>query len=264
VRTHWLDLMLPPSAFLLTAGIYHQVFSLWHARQREQVQKHYQAALEAEEKQDRRTAVQELLAAARVAPDDDRLLMQIAADLHALDHPVPAAAIVERSLRHQKSASEGSYITLAGQWYEAGRYDDAERVLQQQVLPRWPDSALAAYMEGLIRVRRSKGEQGLRWAAHDFKRALEHAPRLLPARSEYAACLFHLGRLAEAEREFRTVLKANPAFKDAQRGLAAVLRQEGRLAGARKVLASSSRIEAAERHVRYLDAQPSRKETLAD
>src|SRR5436190_18701393 len=91
VRAHWLDLMLPALAFLLAGGIYRQVQWLREGRRTQQARRHYQAAVRAEGKGDRRAALDEARAAAQVTPDDPGMETSIATLLQSLTEPVPAA-----------------------------------------------------------------------------------------------------------------------------------------------------------------------------
>jgi predicted Zn-dependent protease len=264
VRKHWLDLMLPPAAFLLAAGMYRQVHTYRTALRYEQATKHYRASMEALKKADRPRALQELSTAARAAPEDPRLQMSLAAGFQALDQRVQAAQLMERALGGMKSPGEGDYLLLVRTWFAAGRYDEAGSVLRREVLRRWPGSAEAAFMDGLIRMYRDKGEPGLQAALPCFERSLQIDPARPDARYHYAVCLAGLGRPAEAEHAFREVLKTSPSFPGASQGLGAALRRQGKEAEARQVLADFQRQDAAQRQIRHLEVQRGLKQATAD
>jgi predicted Zn-dependent protease len=254
VRRHWLDLLLPPTAFLLAAAICRQVYWTREGLRYRETERHYRAAAVAMQRGQREAALRELLTASRTAPGDPPLNFRVGTALKKLGQPERAAQHFERAVRRMPP-NGNSYIGLVRTWCEVGRYDEAERVLRQDVLPRWPHSPDALYYEGLIRRYRQTGTAEIASAARCFQRAWQIDPRHLDARYEYGACQARLGRLDEAERVFREVMKAAPTYPGVYQGLADVLRQQGRRAEAKQVLADLQRLEDRKQRMRYLETR---------
>jgi len=259
VRRHPVDLLLPPAAFLLAAGVAWQVQWTRHGLRYARTEERFQAALQARQKGNRDTAVKELLAAAAAAPDDAQLLLRLAVGLQSVGQPARAAPLIERGVR-LKPPRLDIYAGLVRTYCDLGQYEDAERVLRQDVFPRWPASAEAAYYAGLIHLYREKGDSGLRQAANSFERCLRRNPRHADARYRYAVCLSRLGRSIEAERAFKEVLRIAPTHAGSYQGLAGVLRKQGRVADAKQALAEFKRLDDAGRRVQYLETQRALKQ----
>lgn len=259
LRGHWVDVLLPPAAFLLAAGVYRE-FRPPDAVRYQQTQQHYDAGVGAQRAGDTQRAIDELLRAADVVPDSYSLLFAVAIQLDNVGQHARAALLVERALKIDTSTTEehlhDQYINLLRAWDRIGRYDDLERVLHGVVLKRWPDSPRAAYWDGIVRLRKeTSGGDTLGEALASFERALRLDPTNVDARYQYALLLSRLGRWQESEREYRHVLAVAPQFAGTHHGLAQVLRHQGKVDTADEVLAEFARRETAERRVRFLETQ---------
>jgi tetratricopeptide (TPR) repeat protein len=251
---HWLDLLLPPTVFLLAAAICRQVYWTREGLRYRETEQHYRAAALAMQQGQREAALRELLVASRAAPGDPPLNFRIGSALKNLGQPERAAEHFERAVRRMPPNCSSS-LGLVRTWCEVGRYDEAERVLRQDVLPRWPHSPDALYYEGLIRRYRQPGSQGWEAAARCFQRAWQLDPKHLDARYEYGVCQARMGKHDEAERAFREVLKSAPTYPGVYQGLADVLRQQGRRAEAKRLLTDLQRLDDRRQRMRYLETR---------
>src|SRR5207249_7515137 len=149
VRSHWIDILLPPAILLLGAGVTRYV--LWvHAGHRYMdAQRHYDAALAAQKNKDYAASNRELAFASKIAPDDANAHLRIASAYHSMREPLQAAREQERALR-LSPPKEAAYVQLLATYCRLGQFDDAGRVLTKEVLPRWPASSDTAYYEGIV------------------------------------------------------------------------------------------------------------------
>jgi tetratricopeptide (TPR) repeat protein len=254
MRTHWVDVTLPPAVFLLAAGVYRQVqwarvgvrYSNW--------EKHYQAAAEAGKQQDRDKAFEELRAASEAAPDDAKVHSELAKAYRALGKPLLAAHHTERAFRLDPPGHD-QFISLLTIYCDLGKFDDAERLLREEVKSRFPESAEAYYYEGLIHLYSGKRDDGIRQALDSFTESLRLNPKHFKAKYRYAESLSSLGRVDEAERAYRELLEVAPSNLGALSGLANVLRDQGRLDEARSVLEDLERQGDLFEQIKYLEIQ---------
>lgn len=268
LRGHWIDVLLPPAAFLIAAGLYRQ-FSPPALHADIQTQQHIDAASAARQRGDTETAIRELTTAAEVAPDNYPMLFTVAIQLDKAGQHERAALLVERALKLPAGSTDAqlhtNYINLLRAWDRAGRYDQIQRILNENVLRRWPDSPQANYWEGIALMRTERaGDDSIDRAAGRFRRALDVDPTYLDARYQYAVALSRLGRLDEAAEAYRAVLATAPQFPGTHHGLAQVLRRQGRAKAADAVLAEFGQLEAAQRRMRYLETQRSLRQITGD
>jgi tetratricopeptide (TPR) repeat protein len=254
VRHHWLDLLLPPMAFLLAAAVYQQLYYTRVGWRTDKAARHYEAALQAAKNEDNSTALRELLAASDLAPDDAAFHLGLSTGFHALGQKTRAARHLECGVRMQPPKLE-AYLGVLRAYTDASLYADAERMLRQDLVSRWPNSAETVYYEGLIALYRDTGREGLQRAASSLERCLRLDPKHADGRYQYAVCLTRLGKPAEAERALKQVLKLSPSHRGASHKLAGVLRQQGKSVESRQVLEAFSRRDAAARRLRYLETQ---------
>src|SRR5204863_528689 len=185
VRRHWLELLLPPAIFLLGAGITRHVLWVREEQRYTRSGQHYQASTQAAEKGDAARALQELNAAARDAPNNAVAHLQLAQAFRRLQQPLLALQHQEQGLL-LSPPKEVDTIQLVANYCDVGRFDDGDRVLRRDVLARWPNSAAAAYYEGLIHFYRDTGDAGLRQAAASLQRCLRLNPKYTNGRYQYA------------------------------------------------------------------------------
>jgi arylsulfatase A-like enzyme len=120
-------------------------------------------------------------------------------------------------------ASEQVLFDLAATLHEAGRLDEAERVLGE-LLRRDPQHAEAHDTLGILKL-----EAGDPAAARaEFARALEVEPGNANAANNLGNALRALGQMAEAEREYRRALALASDWAEPWNGLGALLVQSGR------------------------------------
>ncbi len=251
IRSHWLDILLPPMILLLAAGITRHVMWVRDGRGVADVQRHYSAAVEAQKKGDFTLSAKELGLASKAAPNDPNVHLRIAALYHSLNLPVQAALEQEKALL-LRPPKEEDYMKLLASYCKMGRFDDADRVLKKEVVPRWRTSSEVAYYQGIVHFYRDKGSQALQTADECFVRSLALDPDNTSARYQHAECLSRMGRPAEAENEYRQVLKAFPNDDGTYQGLASVLRKQGKTTEAERMMARFQELNASRRRIQYI------------
>lgn len=257
IRRHWPELLLPPAVLLLAAGITRQALRTRDGLESANWRRHYQAAFQEGIKGDRARAIRELEAAARFAPDTPETQMDLALGWEKLGEKARSYTHLERALRGRLAAdgTRAAYLGLVRAYVEMGRFDDAQRVLQTEVLPRWPDAADAYFNQGLIRFYRETGDAGLRRAASSFQHSLRLEPTHNGARYQLGVCLSRLGELEEAVSCFRRVLADDPVHSAACHALAEVQQRQGKRAEAHQLLARFRILDARQRRVSYLETR---------
>lgn len=260
-RKHWPELLLPPAALLLAAGITRQALRVYAGPDSGGWRKHYQAAFQEGVKGDRERSFRELALAAKMAPGTPQAHMDLAMGWEKLGERTRAYSHLERALRLQPVSEEAREATLGlvAAYADLGQFDDARRLLMDRVLPLWPKSAAAHYQLGMVRLYGEKGDAGVRRASESFQESLRLDSAYTSARHQYGVCLTRLGRFSDAESEFRTVLEADPVHEPACHALAESLRRQGKLVEAEKVLERFRDLDARHRRSRYLETQISLK-----
>jgi len=110
----------------------------------------------------------------------------------------------------------------AAQAFQAGRFDEAER-LARQVLERSPGHAQAAHLLGVALFQLGRADEAL--AA--MRRSVALAPGSDAAHNDLGRVLFEHGELGEAERHCRRAIELNPRNAMAHNNLGNVLRAQG-------------------------------------
>src|SRR5258708_3794206 len=128
IRSHWLDILLPPMILLIGAGVTRYVLWLRVGHGLAEVQSHYSAALAAQKKGDLALSAKELGMASAAAPSDADMHLRISALYHSLHLPVQAAQEQEKALL-LLPPNEADYMKLLASYCRMGRFDDADRVL---------------------------------------------------------------------------------------------------------------------------------------
>src|SRR3989442_216353 len=113
IRSHWLDILLPPTILLLGAGITRYVMWLRVGHGIADVQSHYSAAVAAQKKGDHSLSAKELEKASAAAPDDADAHLRISSLYHSLRLPVQAAQEQEKTLL-LRPPKEADYMKLLG------------------------------------------------------------------------------------------------------------------------------------------------------
>jgi tetratricopeptide (TPR) repeat protein len=250
-------LLLPPAVFLLAAAVAWQVLRARQGLDTARWEDSYRAAGVAGVAGDREAALAELLEAAAHAPDDAEAHIRLAQGFEHLEQKERALAHVERAIRLRDVDKPAPWLGLVRAHLDAGRLDEARRILHQEVVPRWPDAADAHYYEGLLISLAVTGDDGLHRALESFERALELDADSIDARYEAGVVLARLGRLDEAEAALRAVVASSPRFGGAYHELAGVLRRRGELEEARRFLEMFQRLDAQRRRLRHLETQVS-------
>ncbi len=259
IRGHWLDLAIPPLTFLIVAGI--TIHFLWvrQGRRLDDARSHFRAASSAGQQGDHEVALREIDSAAKSAPDDARFHSELATAYQNLQQPERALEHQEKSLR-LSPPSEAGFISFVSTLCDRGRFDEAERILRQDVGKRWPNSADAAYYEAIIHFYRDKGPGGLTEAISCLERCLRLNPKHANALYQYGVCLSRVGRLPEAERAFKAVIPVNPVHRATYHELSRVLRGQGKDAEAKRTLGRFQVLDTAQRRVAYLKTQAAIKQ----
>jgi tetratricopeptide (TPR) repeat protein len=260
LQRYWLVVVFPPVVFLLAAGVTRQAFRAWDGYYYAEWRKDFEAYRKAGAQGDRVQALEKLNEAARHAPDDSAVHHELSKAYQALGRTDLAAESLERAMR-LKGPQGGNYEVmwtgLLHYYCEIKHYDQAERVLRADVLPRWPDSAKAHLYEGEIYLSRGGGSQALDLALRSLKKSLSLDPKNLEAQYQYGICLARLGKLSEAERVFKDVLNADPDRSQAYNDLAGVLRQQGKRDEAQRAMATFKRIQDRQARINHLRTQVS-------
>jgi pentatricopeptide repeat protein len=251
-------LVLPPAVFLLGAGVTRQCFRAWDGYYYSEWRNHFQAAYEAGMEGDQVKALDNLREAGKHAPNDPTVHRHLANGFQALGRTDLAVEALERSFRlmgPQLKNDEGMWTGFVRSYCEMKRYDDAERVLREVVLPRWPNSSNAYLYEGEIYLNRTGGNHHLAQALKSLEKSLSLDPKNVHARYRYGVCLARLGRLSDAELAFREVLDADPDYSTAYHDLAGVLRQQGKREEAQRAIGTFQKFQDRQARITHLQTQ---------
>jgi predicted Zn-dependent protease len=260
LQRYWLAVVLPPAVFLLAAGVTRQGFRAWDGYYYATWRKNFEASREAGARGDRVQALQKLTEAAKHAPDDPAVHRLLANGYQMLGRIDLAVESVERSMRRSglhRGNDEQIWIDLVKSYCEMKRFGDAERVLREDVLPRWPNSAGAYLYEGEIYLSRTGGSQNLGQARKSLEKSLSLDPKNIDAKYQYGVCMARLGRLSEAEQTFKDVLGADPDRSQAYHDLAGVLRQLGKRDEAERAATTFQKIHDRQARINHLQTQVS-------
>jgi predicted Zn-dependent protease len=254
LQRYWLAVLLPPAVFLLGAGVTRQCFRAWDAYYYSAWRTKLQASYEAGKAGDRVKALQKLKEAARQAPDDPAAYRQLATGYQILGRTDLAVEAMERSFRLMgpQPNDEGMWVGFLRSYCQMKRYGDAERVLREHVLPRWPDSSEAYLYEGEIYLNREGEGDHLARAMTSLEKSLSLDPKKVQARYLHGVCLARLGRLAEAERAFEEVVQADPDHRTVYHDLAGVLRQQGKRDEAQRAIARFQKLQENQARITHL------------
>jgi predicted Zn-dependent protease len=237
-----------------------QAFRAWDGYYYAEWRKDFEAYRKAGAEGDRVQALEKLNEAARHAPDDPDVHRLLATGYQMLGRTDLAVESAERSMRRtgvQRGTDEERWTGLVKSYCQMKRFDDAERVLRADVLPRWPDSARAHLYEGEIYLSRGGSSQVLDLALKSLEKSLSLDPKNPDAQYQFGICLARLGRLSEAERVFKDVLNADPDRSQAYNDLSGVLRQQGKRDEAQRAMATFRKIQDRQARINHLQTQVS-------
>lgn len=254
VRGHWIDLLAPPAALLLAAGIYRQVEWVRSGSRYAGWEAHYEAAASAGRKRERKTALAELAKAAEVAPDDAQIHVELATAYRAIGEPYKSAKHTEKAYRLAPPTHD-ECVRLVSSYFDLSKIEDAERVLREQLQTRWPDSADGHYYEGLIRLFRAEGNKDVASAVESFQECLKRNPQHHRAQYQLGQSLTRLGKLDEAEAVYRRLLKTAPYNTAVLHSLANVLRRKGNMKDLQPILDQVQSLGDLGEQVRHLEVQ---------
>jgi pentatricopeptide repeat protein len=260
LQRYWLAVVFPLAVFLLGAGVTRQAFRAWDGYYYSEWRKDFQAAREAGAQGDRVHALEKLTEAANHAPDDPSVHRLLANGYQMLGRTDLAVESAERAMRHsglKRGNDEEMWTGLVKSYCQMKRFGDAERVLRQDVLPRWPNSSRAHLYQGEIWLNRGGGSQNLALALKSLEKSLSLDPKSLDAKYQYGICLARLRRLSEAEQVFKEVLDADPDRSQAYHDLAGALRQQGKRDDAQRAMTTFQRIHDRQARINHLRTQVS-------
>lgn len=254
VRAHWLDVVIPVSVFLLSAAVYREVRWGQQNRRLQAWETHFNAAARLQNAQKTNQALEELVAAAEVAPDDPEAHRQLARAFQGARLPDRATHHMEMALRFDRPNRDAA-VDLARIYCDLGRYADADRILKLPVVTTAPRDADVCFLEGLVALY--GGSDGGRPADAErlFAEALRLKPDHVAARFRHGVSLARLARHGEAEREFRAVLRDSPSYVSAYKELAETLRRQSRVGEAERYLARLQVLDDVDQSVRYIETR---------
>lgn len=157
--------------------------------------------------------------AAEVAPQDPRVLSQLAVSHLATGEYDESLAALNASLDLDADATTLGYA-LAFMHLRSGAFDEALKIAQE-LRARFPDSAVAANLEGGAYAALGQVAQ----ARESFETVLRIEPQFHQARTNLAVLKVRDGDIEGAEAEYRSVLENDPGYAQALLGMAGVARQ---------------------------------------
>jgi Tfp pilus assembly protein PilF len=262
--------LIPPTVFLLACGITRQLTRTRDGVAAQRWMDHTKAAMRSLKQGDAKAAVAELEKAEQSEIDMPQAHQQLARAYQQAGKEDKSLEHSERSLRLRPNNGgefKGMWISLVQNNIRIGRVDIAERMLREDIFPRWPDLPDAHYYQGMIALRRDSSEAGYRRALASFEAALKLDPKHAGARKSYGDCQARLGNPADAEKAYRAAIDINSQDRGAIKELSAVLRQQGKNDEAKRVLARLEALGEKQRRLRHLQAkvalgQPTHQEIL--
>lgn len=254
---NWLILVMPPICFLLAAGIMRQLRSAWQGAKYAKWQEDYSAAREAGMRGEREQSLRRLMEAAAAAPDNPEVHSELAMGFQQLGQESYALTHLEKALHFQPGNPDNpdDYLSLVRAQIYRGNYAEAERILREEVLPRWPDASPVHYYQGIIALESGKGKEATETALEHFKHCLQQSPDDPRPLYQMGVGQLRLNRLEEAVATFRKVLEARPMYSSAYHDLSTALRRLGKDQEAGRMLEKFQELESRERRIDHLETQ---------
>lgn len=173
-----------------------------------------------------------------------------------LGQPVLAAGELEKMLRSSgELQTPERFAHLCEFILDQGDVQAAQRVLREDLLARWPNSFEAAFVQGEVLLRETKGQEDVARAAGLFEKCVGLRPEHMPSKIQLGIAWFRLGQLEKAEPLLRAAVRKQPKATVPLYYLGEVLRQEGKTQEAQSYLDEHSRLTQLEQRRRHLELQ---------
>jgi Flp pilus assembly protein TadD len=236
--------VVPMATCLLAALVTRQFLGATGGAKEARFQRTMSEAVQAYQGGNRPRALQRLQAAAQLAPKTADIHMELAGGFQALGQRHNAAQHFEQALRLTPAMGEpAGFAQLVQTYLDGGDAPEADRLLRNDLLRRWPEAAETLYAQGLLTLYRAKTTQDIEQAGQCFERSLRLKPGSQPARAQLGIVCWRLGQLTKAESLLREVLAKEPKNTVALFHLGQVLRVQGKLEESQKILLEHKRID---------------------
>jgi tetratricopeptide (TPR) repeat protein len=213
-------------------------------------------AADAADKQGQRTiALEKLKSAAVAAPADFKVQYELALAFRRFGQEPSFLAHLEKAIRLKGASALKQWAGLSEAYLDESDYANAKRVLQEDILPQWPGSGEACFLQGRLAMVQAKGKPDIARAVEHFERCLELQPDNAQARYHFAVCCFRDGDMDRAENELRKVLEGSPQFLPALHQMGEILRKKGKWEEAGPFLEKHQQLDAKLQRLRYLQVQ---------
>ncbi len=254
----WLKwIAVPLLTFLLAAVVTKNLVPAKRGVDGEQLPQTLAASLQKLDSGDRAGALDGLVRAGNMAPNNMAVQASLIGNFQALGEYKPAAEAIERTLRAmpKERQTAQSYAGLCEYLLNHGDIDNAKRVLADDLMARWPDAVESAYIQGKVALKGATGEDDLSAAAKQLQECVALNPDHVPSKLQLGIAYRRLGELDQAEPLLRTVLEQRPFDPVVLYHLGEVLRQQGNTAQAAKVLDEHKRVSDLQERRKLLESQ---------
>jgi tetratricopeptide (TPR) repeat protein len=247
-------------ALLLAAQVTRQINRAMHSGDPDKFKQQLDAAGIAWKQGNKEESLKAVEAAAKVAPDDSKTHQMLAVMFKRFGRTRQSLEHTEKATRLQREPTLKDLAMLANGYLDENDIKNANRILEECILPRWPESADAELLRGLIALEDEEVVDREQTAIRCFRKALEKQPENQFVRFKLAQCFSQTGELEAAEAELRTILKQNANHWGAIHHLGDVLRLQGRMDEATVFLNQHEEIDAKLQRLRFLRTQRSLKQ----
>ena len=260
VRRFCWFVLIPMIALLLAVQVTRQINRAMQSGDPEAFERHLKAAGGAWEKGDKDHSLAEMDAAAEVAPNSAKahdvlaiVFKQFGRTRQALEHQ-------EKATRLKGPPTLKDLHMLAEGYLDEHDIQNAKRLLDEDILVKWPESAEGQSLQGLILLADQNDADKRERAIVCFQRYLMARPDDQGIRFKLALCLSQAGKVEAAESELRSILAVDPDHWGAIHQLGEVLRLQGKQDEAEIFLSQHREIDAKLQRLRFLRTQRSLKQ----
>lgn len=248
---------VPLLTFLLAAVVTKNLVPAKRGVDGEQLPQTLAASLQKLDSGDRAGALDGLVRAGNMAPNNMGVQASLIGNFQALGEHKLAAEAIERLLRAmpKERQTAQSYAGLCEYLLNHGDIDNAKRVMAGDLMARWPDAVETAYLQGKVMLQRAAGKDDIAAAAKQLQKCAALDAGHVPSKLQLGIANWRLGELDQAEPLLRTVLEQRPFDPVVLYHLGEVLRQQGKTAKAAKVLDEHKRVSELQERRKQLESQ---------